>query len=126
MVRSLAKAEIGAGHRCGDVAEIASYADAIGPFKGLIVDYRTTPRRDTGVARRARAAGLGVHVWTLRAENEFLPADLRSPGDAGRHGNLEAEIFALLDAGITGFFCDHPDIAVRARDRWLSRESSKP
>jgi glycerophosphoryl diester phosphodiesterase len=101
--------------------EIASYADAIGPFKGLVVDYRTTPRRETGVARRARAAGLGVHVWTLRAENEFLPADLKSAGEAGAHGNIEAEIFALLDAGITGFFSDHPDKAVRARDAWLRR-----
>ena len=31
--------------------------------------------KDTGLARRARAAGLGIHVWTLRAENEFLPAE---------------------------------------------------
>ena len=63
-------------------------------------------------------AGLGVHVWTLRAENEFLPVVLRLPGDAAVHGDLGAEIRALLDAGITGFFSDHPDLAVRARDEW--------
>ena len=33
-------------------------------------------------------------------------------------GDLKAEIHALLDAGITGFFSDHPDLAVRARDEW--------
>jgi glycerophosphoryl diester phosphodiesterase len=57
-------------------------------------------------------------VWTLRAENEFLPADLRWPGDAATHGDLTREIHALLDAGVTGFFSDHPDLAVRARDEW--------
>jgi glycerophosphoryl diester phosphodiesterase len=31
---------------------------------------------------------------------------------------MKAEIHALLDAGITGFFSDFPDLAVRARDEW--------
>ena len=82
---------------------------------------RRKAAQDTGLARRARAAGLGIHVWTLRAENEFLPAELRSSGDAAAHGDLNAEIHALLDAGITGFFSDHPDLAVRARDEWWAR-----
>jgi len=98
--------------------EIATYADAIGPHKWMVVQFGDDGARDTGLARRARAAGLGIHVWTLRAENEFLPAALRSPGDAATHGDLATEIHALLDAGITGFFSDHPDLAVRARDNW--------
>ncbi len=98
--------------------EIATYADAIGPHKGMVVEFREDGARDTGLARRARAAGLGIHVWTLRAENEFLPAALRSPGDPAAQGDLQTEIHALLDAGITGFFSDHPDLAVRARDNW--------
>ncbi|HUQ12260.1 MAG TPA: glycerophosphodiester phosphodiesterase [Steroidobacteraceae bacterium] len=105
------------------LAEIARYADAIGPHKWMIVRFEQSRREDTGLARRARAAGLGVHVWTLRAENEFLPADLRSAGDASTHGDLNAEIRALLDAGITGFFSDHPDLAVRARDEWWRQHS---
>ena len=99
---------------------IAAYADAIGPHKWMIVEFGAGGAKDTGLARRARAAGLGIHVWTLRAENEFLPAGLRSPGDAAVHGDLRAEIRALLEAGITGFFSDHPDLAVRARDEWWS------
>jgi glycerophosphoryl diester phosphodiesterase len=97
---------------------IAEYADAIGPHKWMVVQFGAAGPSDTGLARRARAQGLGIHVWTLRAENEFLPGVLRSPGDAASHGDLAGEIRALLDAGITGFFSDHPDIAVRTRDAW--------
>jgi len=98
--------------------EIATYADAIGPHKWMVVQFAPGSVTDTGLARRARATGLGIHVWTLRAENEFLPVDLRSAGDAAARGNLQVEIAALLDAGITGFFSDQPDLAVRARDAW--------
>ena len=103
------------------LAEIATYADAIGPHKWMVVQFGPQGPKDTGLARRARAAGLGIHVWTLRAENEFLPPELKSSGDAAAHGDLNAEIRALLDAGITGFFSDHPDLAVRARDEWWAR-----
>jgi glycerophosphoryl diester phosphodiesterase len=102
------------------LAEIADYADAIGPHKWMVVQFGAAGPRDTGLARLARAKGLGIHVWTLRAENEFLPVELRSAGDKAAHGDLRTEIRALLDAGITGFFSDHPDLAVRARDEWWS------
>jgi glycerophosphoryl diester phosphodiesterase len=98
--------------------QIATYADAIGPHKEMVVRHDAGGSTDTGLARRARAAGLGVHVWTLRAENEFLPDALRSPGDAAAPGDMKSEIHSLLDAGITGFFSDFPDLAVRARDEW--------
>jgi glycerophosphoryl diester phosphodiesterase len=104
------------------LATIASYADAIGPHKWMVVEFGANGAEDKGLARRARAAGLGVHVWTLRAENEFLPAVFQSSPDPAARGNLHAEIQALLDAGITGLFSDHPDIAVRARDEWWSRQ----
>ena len=104
------------------LADIATYADAIGPHKWMVVQFGPGGSSDTGLARRARDAGLGVHVWTLRAENEFLPEALKAHGDAAMHGNLAAEIRALLDAGITGLFSDHPDLAVRARDEWWSRQ----
>jgi glycerophosphoryl diester phosphodiesterase len=102
--------------------DIATYADAIGPHKWTIVEFGADGARETGVGRRARSAGLGIHVWTLRAENEFLPEALRSSGDVAALGDMSAEIHALLDAGITGFFSDHPDLAVRARDDWWSKQ----
>jgi glycerophosphoryl diester phosphodiesterase len=103
------------------LAQIARYADSIGPHKGMVVQFANGKPTDTGLARRARAAGLGIHVWTLRAENEFLPPDLRVPGDGATKGDLAREIHALLDAGITGFFSDHPDLAVQARDAWWNQ-----
>jgi glycerophosphoryl diester phosphodiesterase len=102
--------------------EIATYADAIGPHKWMVVQFANGEARDTGLARRARAAGLGVHVWTLRAENEFLPPDLRSAGGVAAQGELGREIQALLDAGVTAMFADQPDLAVRARDQWWGRQ----
>ena len=57
---------------------------------------------------------------TLRAENEFLPQELRSSADPAARGDLGKEIRALLDAGITGMFSDFPDLAVAERNAWWS------
>jgi glycerophosphoryl diester phosphodiesterase len=55
-----------------------------------------------------------VFCWTLRAENAFLPPNLRvgtSPGDLG---NALAEARHLLALGVDGLITDSPDYAVRA------------
>jgi glycerophosphoryl diester phosphodiesterase len=100
------------------LAQVARYANAIGPHKELVVSR--TPDgslgKDTGLARAARAAGLDVHVWTIRAENHFLPTNLRSSADPAARGDVAQEMAALLDAGVTGVFADYPDIAVQVRD----------
>ena len=98
-------------HAVGDPNVIAQYADAIGIAKAL-----ATPE----AIQAAHAANLQVHVWTFRAENEFLPSDLQVGGDRGAHGNLEAEIRRYLDRGIDGFFVDFPAIGVRVRDAYIS------
>jgi glycerophosphoryl diester phosphodiesterase len=104
--------------------EIADYANAIGPYKEMIVARQADGSRgaSTGLAERARAAGLGVHVWTLRAENEFLPRDLWRGSEPGMSGDMESEICALLQAGVTGLFADHPDQAVAARAACLANK----
>jgi len=98
-------------HELGDVREIASYADALGIAKSLA---------DPAGVGAAHAAGLRVHVWTFRAENEFLPDELKARGPPGQHGDLEAEIRRFLERGIDGFFTDFPAIGVRARDAYIS------
>jgi glycerophosphoryl diester phosphodiesterase len=98
-------------HELGDPARIAEYANAVGISKSLATAE--------GV-QAARQAGLQVHVWTFRAENEFLPDDLKSNGDAAAHGDLEGEIRRYLDRGITGFFADFPAIGVKVRNAYIS------
>jgi len=98
-------------HELGDLAAIATYADAIGIAKSL-----ASPE---GV-RAAHAVNLKVHVWTFRAENEFLPEDLKRGSSPATHGDLEAEIRRYLDRGIDGFFVDFPAIGVRVRDAYIS------
>jgi glycerophosphoryl diester phosphodiesterase len=96
-------------HEIGDVPRIAEYADCIGIAKTL-----ATP---ASVAE-AHAQGLKVHVWTFRAENEFLPDDLRIGQSPAAHGDLRSEIARYLALGIDGFFTDFPAIGVAVRDAW--------
>lgn len=91
----------------GDLRDIATYANAIGIAKSLA---------GADAVRAAHAQNLKVHVWTFRAENEFLPKDLRRGDDASAHGNLEEEIIRYLQRGIDGFFTDFPAIGVHVRD----------
>ena len=58
----------------------------------------------------AHAAGLVVHRYTFRPENQFLPPELRSSADPNAYGNLFAEIDQFLAAGVDGFFTDTADI----------------
>ena len=94
-------------HELGDVRSIAEYADAVGIAKPL-----ATPQ----AVAAAHAVNLAVHVWTFRAENEFLPDDLKAGDAPAQHGNLEGEIQRYLSRGIDGFFTDFPAIGVRVRD----------
>jgi glycerophosphoryl diester phosphodiesterase len=98
-------------HELGDLGEIAKYADAIGIAKHLA--------SAEGVSA-AHAVNLRVHVWTFRAENEFLPDDLKIGNSPAAHGDLDAEIRRFLNRGIDGFFVDFPAVGVRVRDAYIS------
>jgi len=94
-------------HEIGDLDRVAEYADAIGIEKSLA---------SADAVARAHALGLAVHVWTFRAENEFLPADLKTGAAPAAHGDLAAEIARYLARGIDGFFTDFPAIGVSVRN----------
>lgn len=100
----------------GNLAGIAGYADAVGIAK---------PLATAEAVRAAHALGLKVHVWTFRAENKFLPADLRVGTTMTAHGKLQEEIDRYLARGIDGFFTDFPAIGVRARDAWVQKNIDK-
>jgi glycerophosphoryl diester phosphodiesterase len=103
------------------LAEVAAYASAIGPEKSLVVarDVRGGLAGPTALVADAHAQGLRVNPWTFRAENAFLPAELRSSAKDADRGDLASELGCFLAAGIDGFFTDQPDIGVRARDAFL-------
>lgn len=100
----------------GGLAFVAEYADAIGPFKELVVRPGAGP---TGLVERAHAAGLDVHVWTMRNENAFLPPGLRVGTEKLAHGDAVGELLQFFEAGVDGVFTDFTQVAVQARSRWL-------
>jgi glycerophosphoryl diester phosphodiesterase len=105
------------------LAEIAGYARGIGVEKTLVIprDNAGASLPASGLIARAHAAGLLVHAWTMRAENHFLPLELRrgdpaAPDYARQRGDLTAELRALYAAGVDGVFSDFPGDAVAARE----------
>ena len=95
---------------------IANYADAIGIAKSLVIDRTLLGRLDTpsDLVKNAHANDLLVHIWTMRAENYFLPEGMKSSLDPIALGDLKSEIRAYREAGVDGFFSDHPSIALEA------------
>lgn len=84
--------------------DIATFADGIGVHQRMIVgaDSAAVP---TTLVRDAKAAGLLVHVWTLRSEPVFL---------APRYGgDPAAEVREMVRLGVDGLFGDFPDVLVQ-------------
>lgn len=96
---------------------IARYADLIGPDTEVVLprDERDRLTGPTPVVPDAHAAGLQVVPYTVRAENDFLPAEFRSSTDAAERGDALGFFEVLFAQGIDGIFSDNPDLAVAAR-----------
>ena len=97
--------------------EVASYADGIGPDKNMIVPRDATGRllTPTSLVGDAHRAGLLVHPYTFRNENNFLPLDFRRGTDPAQYGDAFAEYALFYSLGIDGLFSDNADTAVEAR-----------
>lgn len=96
-----------------DLDDIASFADAIGPHKDLVIPRNRRGRlgRPTDLVERSHGAGLDVHIWTMRDEATFLPVACTP----------EQEYAAYFDAGIDGLFSDWTTTAVAARNARAAR-----
>lgn len=116
------------------LAEVAGYADGIGPWKpyllrtvltdangdgqpddldrnGAIDDRDRTVVGPTRVIEDAHDRGLLVHTWTFRSEQRRL---------ASTFGGIPTrEFLAYYAAGIDGVFTDFPDDAYAARVQFL-------
>jgi len=114
------------------LAEIAEYADGIGPWKRMIVSVRGTDANNDGQAddvngdgavndadktllppttlvQDAHNVGLQVHPYTFRDEERYLAANYQ--------GNPELEYQQLFQLGVDALFIDFPITADRVRDR---------
>ena len=97
---------------------VAAYADGVGVEKVMVIprDAEQRSLAPTALVRDAHAVGLKVHIWTMRAENYFLPLERRQglkprPDFPRLRGDLAGEIRAFRDAGVDGVFSDFPGIA---------------
>jgi glycerophosphoryl diester phosphodiesterase len=102
--------------------DVAKYADGVGPFKDYIIprDASNHSLPPTSFVADAHAAGLVVHPYTFRNENQFLPAEDRKgdpadPNFPNLYGDAFAEDKRFFAAGVDGIFTDNPDTGVAAR-----------
>jgi glycerophosphoryl diester phosphodiesterase len=99
------------------LAELSGFLRGLGPDKNQII-----PRLPNGalgtpsaLVANAHAAGLVLHPYTFRAENQFLPADYAVGTDPYAYGRAIDEQITFLRAGIDGLFTDQADIGVLSR-----------
>jgi glycerophosphoryl diester phosphodiesterase len=115
------------------LAEVATYADGIGPWKRYIVSTKAEDRNGDGtigdengdgvtdeadrtllpptdLVQRAHRHGLLVHTWTFRNEGRRLAADYG--------GDPIAEYLQFFRLGVDGVFSDFTDTAVAAREKF--------
>lgn len=103
--------------------EWASKVDGLGPSLKQVITWKAdkTLGASTTLVTDAHAAGLQVCPWTVRAENDFLPADYRTGSNPDDYGRVLDYLAKLYETGVDGIFCDMPDIAVLARERYLAK-----
>jgi glycerophosphoryl diester phosphodiesterase len=101
------------------LARVATYAHGLGPHYSQLV---SAPRETRGTKAlspspllgAARSAGLSLHPYTFRRDD--LPPYVDTLD--------ELLMYFLAELGVDGVFCDHPDIAVRARNAARARALS--
>ena len=102
------------------LAEVATYATVIAPWKRHLLAFKTdpvtgvrTPVTHRSIVDNAHAAGLLVHTWTMRNDAPHL--------DAYYKGDPIAEYLDIYRLGVDGLFSDFADTAVAARKLFLSQ-----
>jgi glycerophosphoryl diester phosphodiesterase len=111
------------------LAEIATYADGIGPDRSRIVANNAAGKplgQPTSLVADAHRAGLLLHPFTFRPENNFLASDFRqgnpaSPEYLRARGDQPAELALYYGLGVDGLFADNADTAVAVRERTFLR-----
>ncbi len=94
-------------HEADAMEKIAQYADAIGPWKAMLVSSESTRNHIiiNDMVRNAHKQGLKVHPFTFRKETHRIP-------DYAEDFEQLLDIF-LYQIGVDGVFTDFPDLAVQ-------------
>ena len=102
------------------LAEIARYADVVAPPTRALIPLGPGRKlgRPTTLVEDAHRAGLLVHSWTFRPENQFLAGDFQDGAgpDARNPAGSVAEMRRYLQTGLDGFFTDDPALGRQAVD----------
>ncbi|MEM9704866.1 MAG: glycerophosphodiester phosphodiesterase family protein [Pseudomonadota bacterium] len=114
------------------LAEIAGFADAVGPQKTLLFGKTASGPAPTTFVRDAHALGLAVHPWTFRDDDADAAFADNSPSQAETDAEdpslasgarpdrsaIDVELEAYFQAGVDGLFADFPATAIKARRRF--------
>jgi glycerophosphoryl diester phosphodiesterase len=102
--------------------DLSRYVAGVGPEKSQIIPRLAdgTLGTPTSLVAQAHSAGLKLHPYTFRAENQFLPAGYRVGTDPAAYGRAIEEQVTFLRTGIDGLFTDQADIGVLAREIFLA------
>ena len=105
------------------IATYAKYINGLGPNHKQVIAWNkdNTLGAATSLVADAHANGLEVCPWTVRAENDFLPADYRNGSNRADYGRVLDFLAKLFETGIDGIFSDNPDIAVLAREQFKAK-----
>ncbi|WP_292023769.1 MULTISPECIES: glycerophosphodiester phosphodiesterase [unclassified Brevundimonas] len=92
---------------------MTAYAAWVAPEMTLVLPRDAEGRTTTpsALVADAHAVGLKVVVWTLRAENAFLPAERRRGDGFAEHGDMAGYAAAFAEAGVDAIFSDFPALA---------------
>jgi glycerophosphoryl diester phosphodiesterase len=102
------------------LAQIARYAQGIGVHAEWVLPrHQGRLQSPTALVADAHAVGLQVHVWTVRAENHFLPEGHQRGTDPGALGDVQGYLHCLFDAGVDGCFADQAFLARQAVRAWV-------
>lgn len=98
---------------------VAKYADGVGPSKDYIIEYKPSATT-TSFVSNAHAAGLKVHPYTFRPENQFLHSSLKCKGDNKQRceTGLEKELNLFFKAGVDGVFIDDSAVGRKTLDAY--------
>lgn len=89
---------------------MAAYADYVAPDARLVALPTADGLSATPLIADAHAVGLRVVVWTLRAENVFLPPHWRRGDNPADHGDMAGLAAALRVIGVDAVFTDFPGL----------------